>query len=66
MIRPRPGFMFSEPLLRAAEPLGPVHFANTDLSGMALMEEAWYHGISAAEQVLTALDRPFESLMQVV
>ncbi|MBI5068099.1 MAG: FAD-dependent oxidoreductase [Deltaproteobacteria bacterium] len=52
MIRPRPGFVFG-PLRRgAAEPLGDVHFAHTDLSGLPLAEEAQWHGIRAAEEIL--------------
>ena len=52
MVRPRPGFLWSEALARSARPLGRVHFAHTDLSGMALFEEAQYWGIRAAEAVL--------------
>ncbi|MEO8380368.1 MAG: FAD-dependent oxidoreductase, partial [Acidobacteriota bacterium] len=40
MIRPRPGFVRSEARRRAAEPHRGIHFANTDLSGVALFEEA--------------------------
>lgn len=65
MVRPRPGFLFSEPRLRAAERLGNVHFANTDISGLALMEEAWYHGLRAAEEVLREQRVAFESLISV-
>ena len=35
---------------------GRVHFAHTDLSGMSLFEEASWHGVRAAEEVLTALE----------
>ncbi|MGZ5970113.1 MAG: FAD-dependent oxidoreductase [Polyangiales bacterium] len=35
---------------------GSVHFAHTDLSGVALFEEAYDHGVRAAEEVLAALD----------
>lgn len=52
MIRPRPGFIWSEARRRAAEPHGAIHFANTDLSGVALFEEALDHGVRAAEEVL--------------
>jgi len=52
MIRPKPGFVWSEARKRAAEPHGAIHFANTDLSGVALFEEALYHGVRAAEEVL--------------
>lgn len=52
MIRPRPGFIWSDARRRAAEPHGAIHFANTDLSGVALFEEALSHGVRAAEEVL--------------
>ncbi len=54
MIQPRVGFISSQTRRSASKPLGPVHFAGTDLSGVALMEEAFYHGIRAAEEVLRA------------
>jgi len=52
MVRPRPGYLWSEALVRSRQPLGRVHFAHTDLSGMALFEEAQYWGIHAAEAIL--------------
>lgn len=52
MVRPRPGFLWSEALAASARPLLRLHFAHTDLSGMALFEEAQHHGIRAAEAVL--------------
>jgi glycine/D-amino acid oxidase-like deaminating enzyme len=52
MIRPRPGFLRSESRRRSAEPFRGIHFANTDLSGLALFEEALYHGVRAAEEVI--------------
>ncbi len=61
MVRPRPGFLFSDALAAARRPLGRVHFAHTDLSGMALLEEAQYHGIAAAEAVLRARGHAFTS-----
>lgn len=54
MIRPTPGFVFSDARRRAAEPHGVIHFANTDLSAVALCEEALHHGVRAAEEVLRA------------
>jgi phytoene dehydrogenase-like protein len=50
MIRPRVGSMF--PASDAA-PIGNVHFAHTDLSGLALFEEAFDHGVRAAREVIT-------------
>ena len=52
MIRPRPGFVWSDARRRASAPHGAIHFANTDLSGVALFEEALYHGVRAAEEIL--------------
>jgi hypothetical protein len=52
MIRPRPGFVWSAARRQAALPFRGIHFANTDLSGIALFEEAFYHGVRAAEEVL--------------
>jgi len=53
MIRPRVGAMFGGP--PAAAPVGRVHFAHTDLSGVALFEEAFDHGLRAAREVAEAL-----------
>ena len=55
MIRPRPGFVWSDARRRAAEPHGAIHFANTDLSGVALFEEALHHGVRAAEESMNML-----------
>jgi hypothetical protein len=63
MIRPRPGFLWGGVRTRESQPFGPVHFANTDLSGVALFEEAFYHGIRAAEEVLRIRGTEFESLL---
>ena len=54
MIQPRVGFVWGDERLAASQPLGRVHFAGTDLSGVALMEEAFYHGLRAADEVLAA------------
>jgi len=61
MVRPRPGFLWSEALASASLPLGRIHFAHTDLSGMALFEEAQYWGIHAAEAILRERGKVFES-----
>jgi hypothetical protein len=54
MVRPHPNFVWSEARVRAARPLGSIHFANTDLSGVALFEEALHHGVRAADEVLSS------------
>jgi protoporphyrinogen oxidase len=52
MVRPRPGFIWSGALAAASRPVSGIHFAHTDLSGIPIFEEAFYHGIRAAEEVL--------------
>lgn len=54
MIRPRPGFIWGGARAAAAKPFRNVHFAHTDLGGVALFEEAFHHGIRAANEVLAA------------
>lgn len=62
MVRPTPGTIWSPAAGRrkAAEPLGRVHFAHSDLSGVALFEEAQYHGVRAAEAVARARGREIQ------
>ncbi len=54
MIQPRPGFVWSDARRDASKPFGRIHFANTDLSGIALLEEAFAHGVRAADEILGA------------
>lgn len=54
MIRPRPGFVWGEARQTALKPHRGIHFAHTDLSGVPLFEEAFYHGNRAAEELLTS------------
>ena len=55
MVRPAPGLLWDPAFLALARPFGAIHFAHTELSGLALFEEAQDHGLRAAEEVLTAL-----------
>lgn len=55
MIRPRVGAMFQPARAERVKPRGKLHFAHTDLSGMALFEEAFDHGLRAAREVVAAL-----------
>jgi hypothetical protein len=54
MISPQPGFIWGSERHKAMEPYRNIHFAHTDLSGIALFEEAFYHGLRAAGSVLSA------------
>lgn len=55
MIRPTPGFLWSDARRQAAQPWNNLHFAHTDLSGVALCEEAFFHGTRAALEVSKSL-----------
>lgn len=61
MIRPAPGFLFGGAREQAITPLGPLHFAHSDLGGLALFEEANHHGVRAAEAALLGLGREQQS-----
>ena len=52
MARPVPGFLGSEERRRLNEPSGNLLFANSDLSGFSIFEEAQYRGVKAAERAL--------------
>jgi hypothetical protein len=54
MVQPRPGVVWGQTRRRASEAIGAIHFAHTDLSGVALFEEAFFHGLRAADEVLAA------------
>jgi len=54
MIRPRPGFVWSEARRAASKTYRGIHFAHTDLSGVPLFEEAFYQGTRAAEEIVAA------------
>ncbi len=58
MIRPVPGFLWG-PERRAAQRAGGdrVFFAHSDLSGVALFEEAFDQGVRAADALLAARER---------
>jgi hypothetical protein len=51
MVRPRPGYAWSAALGAGAKPLGRLQFAHTDLSGMALVEEAIDWAVRAAATI---------------
>jgi len=52
MISPRTGFLFGGEREKAMKPFRNVHFAHSDLSGIAIFEEAFHHGLRAASEVL--------------
>ncbi|MFN0278825.1 MAG: flavin monoamine oxidase family protein [Pyrinomonadaceae bacterium] len=57
MISPRPNFIWSGVRDKAMKPYRNIHFAHTDLSGIALFEEAFYHGLRAVEEIFNEISR---------
>lgn len=55
MIRPTPGFITGAARTQCVQPLHRIHFAHSAFSGVALFEEAFYHGNRAASEVLEML-----------
>jgi hypothetical protein len=55
MVRPAVGSIFSEQRRHLLNRAGRVLFANSDLSGISIFEEAQYHGVEAAQKVLSRL-----------
>jgi hypothetical protein len=52
MARPKVGAIFSPERRNLTKPRGRIFFANSDLSGFSIFEEAQFRGIVAAESVL--------------
>ena len=55
MIRPRTGFMWGQARREGAKPFRSIHFAHSELSGVALFEEAFDVGLRVAELVSRGL-----------
>ena len=50
MIRPAPGFMFSAERERWLKPQNGILYANSDLSGFSIFEEAQYRGVKSVTE----------------
>jgi glycine/D-amino acid oxidase-like deaminating enzyme len=55
MARPVPGFLGSEVRKRFVHGEPNLFYANSDLSGLSIFEEAQYRGVTAADRALTRL-----------
>jgi hypothetical protein len=55
MARPRPGAIFSSERRNLARAGGRIRFANSDLSGFSIFEEAQFRGVAAADGILKEL-----------
>ena len=54
MISPRPNFIWSAARAQASQPFRNIYFAHSDLSGVALFEEAFDQGLRAAQTAIQA------------
>lgn len=52
MISPRTNFMWNGERQKAQAPFRNIHFAHSDLSGIAIFEEAFHHGLRATDEIL--------------
>jgi glycine/D-amino acid oxidase-like deaminating enzyme len=57
MVRPTVGAIFNPDRRRLAKQHGRLLFANSDLSGFSIFEEAQYRGVRAAEEVLRSIGK---------
>ena len=55
MARPAVGAVFSPERRSLAKGHGPILFANSDLSGFSIFEEAQYRGVIAADKAMRAI-----------
>jgi hypothetical protein len=56
MVRPIPGFIWGAGRARMQQSIGNIVFAHSDLSGIAIFEEAYTRGIRAADSLLEQLN----------
>ncbi|MGI8640562.1 MAG: FAD-dependent oxidoreductase [Pyrinomonadaceae bacterium] len=54
MISPRTNFLWNGAREQAQKPYRNIHFAHSDLSGIALFEEAFFHGVRAASEIISS------------
>lgn len=52
MISPKTNFLWNGARDEAQKPFKNIHFAHSDLSGIALFEEAFFHGVRVANEIL--------------
>jgi hypothetical protein len=57
MARPVPGFLTSLSRRALCSTKGPIYYANSDLSGFSIFEEAQYRGVTAADRALRDVGR---------
>lgn len=63
MIRPAPGFIWGAQRRASLVQRPPVFTAHSDMSGVSIFEEAYTHGVRAAENAMAYLAHPFETVL---
>lgn len=63
MVRPTPRFMWGPQREAAGIGIERVWPAHTDMSGIAIFEEAHYHGVAAAQAVMRSAGHRFEDVL---
>ncbi len=63
MVRPVPGFIWGTARALMQQPIGNMCFAHSDLSGIAIFEEAYTRGVRAADWVLQRLSTSIRGLV---
>ena len=64
MIRPTPNFIWHPDRALRGRPFGRIFFANADVTGLPLFEEACYSGIRAAQGAMDALQISYADSIQ--
>lgn len=57
MVRPAAGAIFSSERQELKKAKGNLFYANSDMSGISIFEEAQYHGVTAAEKALHVIGK---------
>ena len=61
MVRPVKGVMWGDARRNALKQTPPIFHAHSDMSGISIFEEAYIHGVRAAENTMKHLGQTFES-----
>ena len=61
MVRPTKGFIWGKARKEALTQHPPIFTAHSDMSGISIFEEAYTHGVSAAERAMTFMNIPYRS-----
>ena len=64
MIRPTPNFIWHPDRALRVRPFGRIFFANADVTGLPLFEEACYSGIRAVQEAMDVLRIPYSNSIQ--